>query len=94
MLRAQAASQLIAGGDWKLYYAPALEMTQEQVVDTTGAGDGFNGGLIASFVCGRSIEAALQVATFVAASNCKSLGARAGLPRLDIQRDRSASLVG
>ena len=52
-------------------------------VDTTGAGDAFRGGFIASWIrLGNRVEidTLLQYASAVAALNCRAIGAQAGLP--------------
>lgn len=54
------------------------------VVDTTGAGDAFRGGFLAGWVqygASRSVPALLEIASAVAALNCRALGAQAGLPQ-------------
>jgi sugar/nucleoside kinase (ribokinase family) len=53
------------------------------VVDTTGAGDVFRGGLIAGWSIGGdavSVEDVLRYANAVAALKCRALGAREGIP--------------
>jgi sulfofructose kinase len=53
------------------------------VVDTTGAGDAFRGGFIASWIRWGSRagpETLLRFANAVGALNCRSLGAQTGLP--------------
>ena len=60
---------------------PAFEVA---VVDSTGAGDAFRGGLISGYLlAGEEADVAdvLTYATAVAALKCRSLGARDGLPR-------------
>jgi sulfofructose kinase len=48
--------------------------------DTTGAGDAFRGGFLYGLLRGEDIETSLQLGNAVAALNCRSLGARGGLP--------------
>jgi sulfofructose kinase len=60
---------------------PAFEV---RVVDSTGAGDAFRGGLISGYLragADADAEDVLTYATAVAALKCRSLGARDGLPR-------------
>jgi len=51
-----------------------------QTVDTTGAGDAFNGALATSIAAGESYEDALAFAAAVGALATTALGARAALP--------------
>jgi sugar/nucleoside kinase (ribokinase family) len=53
------------------------------VIDTTGAGDAFNGGFLAVLVRGGRAVDALDVATFVGARATEALGGMAALPRAD-----------
>jgi len=48
--------------------------------DTTGAGDAFRGGFLYGLLRGEDIETSLHLGNAVAALNCRSLGARSGLP--------------
>jgi len=48
--------------------------------DTTGAGDAFHGGFLYGLLSGEDIETSLHLGNAVAALNCRSLGARSGLP--------------
>ncbi len=48
--------------------------------DTTGAGDAFHGGFLYGLLSGEDIETSLRLGNAVAALNCRSLGARSGLP--------------
>ncbi len=50
------------------------------VVDTTGAGDAFNGALAWSLAEGRTLEDAIRLATAAGALATRALGARAALP--------------
>jgi sugar/nucleoside kinase (ribokinase family) len=58
------------------------EGMRARVVDTTGAGDAFNGGFLAAVVRGGRIVHALSVGTFVGARSTEALGGIAGLPRM------------
>jgi len=51
--------------------------------DTTGAGDAFHGGFIHGLLSGLSVEETLRFANAVAGLNCRGVGARTSLPRLD-----------
>jgi ribokinase len=53
------------------------------VVDTTGAGDAFNGALAWALADGRTLEEAVHLATGAGALATRELGARAGLPYMD-----------
>jgi ribokinase len=61
------------------------------VVDTTGAGDAFNGALAWSLGEGRELLEAVRVATAAGALACRSVGARASLPD---QGELDAALAG
>jgi ribokinase len=51
-------------------------------VDTTGAGDAFNGGLVYALAKGRNIDEAIDFASKVAAISVTSIGCVPGLPTL------------
>lgn len=53
------------------------------IVDTTGAGDTFNGGLAAALVRGESLEEAIKFANKAAALSITKLGAQSGMPTLE-----------
>lgn len=53
------------------------------VVDTTGAGDTFCGGLAAALVRGDSLEDAIKFAVKAASFTITKLGAQSGMPSLD-----------
>ena len=60
---------------------PACAVT---CVDSTGAGDAFRGGFISALLAGggrAALEDVLRYANAVAALNCRTAGARRGLPR-------------
>ena len=54
----------------------------QQVVDTTGAGDCFNAGLIAALLAGRGPADALALACAAGAGSTRELGGTAGCPDL------------
>jgi len=54
----------------------------EQVVDTTGAGDCFNGALSTAIVSGLNLKAAIQFANLAASISIQKLGAQTGSPSL------------
>lgn len=57
------------------------------VVDTTGAGDAFNGGLAYSLATGESIERAIDFASKVAALSVTKVGVVPGLPSMqDVEK--------
>lgn len=56
-------------------------------VDTTGAGDAFNGGLAVGLAAGGSLEQVIPLASAAAALKCTRRGAQAALPdRADVER--------
>lgn len=60
-------------------YVPAPEV---EVVDTTGAGDAFCGGLVAALARGAALEAAVRSAVASGAAAVGGLGAQSALPDL------------
>lgn len=62
---------------------PAMALTKDQVVDTTGAGDTFNGAFAAAICRNLSLEAAVQFANHAAGLSVQQLGAQTGMPYLD-----------
>ncbi|MGJ9382621.1 ribokinase [Salipaludibacillus sp. CF4.18] len=66
------------------FYANRLEVLvsgyQVNPVDTTGAGDTFNGALAVAVAEGRSIEEAVRFANAAAALSVQSFGAQGGMP--------------
>jgi len=61
--------------------APAARA--RRVVDSTGAGDAFNGGFLAALIRGRSLRQALAAGNRVGALSLRRAGGIAGLPRAD-----------
>ena len=74
---------LVCGADTPAHY-PAFPVT---VVDTTAAGDAFNGALAAGLAAGGTIEQALPLANAAGALACGARGAQDSLPaRRDVER--------
>ncbi len=53
---------------------------QVNVVDTTGAGDCFHAGVVASFIWNKSLKEALKIASIAASIKIQHVGARNGIP--------------
>ena len=51
-----------------------------KAVDSTGAGDVFNGAFIAAYMRGSDVRQAIRYATIAAALKCTQIGGRAGIP--------------
>lgn len=66
-----------AGAGWRVSALPV------DVVDTTGAGDAFAGGLAAALARGDSLPDALRLASAAAGLTCTGFGAQAGLASAD-----------
>lgn len=64
--------------DGEARFVPAYDVP---VVDTTGAGDAFNGALAVALAEGRSLDASIAFANRVAALKVTRMGAQAGMPR-------------
>jgi ribokinase len=66
-----------------------------EVIDTTGAGDAFNGALAVALSEGKSVRDACQFATAVGALAVTKLGAQSGMPtRSEVEEFLSRSLRG
>jgi ribokinase len=71
-------------GDGAVHHVPAFRV---DAVDTTAAGDGFNGALAVALTEGRELLAALRFASAAAAIACTRRGAQASLPtREEVER--------
>jgi ribokinase len=73
------------GGDGALVAAPGTPLRRHAarpatVVDTTGAGDAFNGALAAALAAGEDLDAAVERALVVGALAVGRAGAREGMP--------------
>jgi ribokinase len=78
-----AAGALADGPDGRVI-APALAV---QAVDTTGAGDAFNGALAVALAERRALPAALRFACAAAGLACTKRGAQPSMPtRADVER--------
>ncbi|XVE78018.1 hypothetical protein DITRI_Ditri13aG0110500 [Diplodiscus trichospermus] len=64
----------------RLFIGTAEKIPPSELVDTTGAGDAFIGALVYALCAGMPPEKMLPFAAQVAASGCRALGARTGLP--------------
>lgn len=62
-------------------YYPAIQ--QEFTLDTTGAGDVFNGALSTSLSWNKDLDSSIKFATASASLSCKGLGGRGYLPSLE-----------
>ena len=58
----------------------AIPAVNVKAVETTGAGDAFNGGLATALAEGADIEAALKFATCTASISVTRLGSSASMP--------------
>ncbi|CAJ1898212.1 unnamed protein product [Sphenostylis stenocarpa] len=64
----------------KLYVGTAENIPPSELIDTTGAGDAFIGAVIYAICANFTPEKMLCFAATVAASKCRAIGARTGLP--------------
>jgi ribokinase len=69
---------LLDGGECEVLPAPRTE-----VVDTTGAGDAFNGALAAALAGGAELREAATLAVAAASLSVRAAGAREGMPSRD-----------
>ncbi|BAT85603.1 hypothetical protein LR48_Vigan831s002800 [Vigna angularis] len=64
----------------KLYVGTAENVPPSELIDTTGAGDAFIGSVLYAICANFTPEKMLCFAATVAASKCRAIGARTGLP--------------
>ncbi|MED6132417.1 hypothetical protein PIB30_018807 [Stylosanthes scabra] len=64
----------------RLYIGTAKKIPESEIIDTTGAGDAFVGAILYAICANLDPRIMLSLASYVAAANCKALGARKGLP--------------
>jgi len=74
------AGALLAASPSKMVHIPAYPV---EAVDTTAAGDAFNGGLAVALAHEQNLEAAVRYASAVAAISVTRLGAQPSLPNAD-----------
>jgi sugar/nucleoside kinase (ribokinase family) len=60
-----------------------LAAPRARVLDTTGAGDAFNGGFLAALARGGNARAALRLANYIGARSTEGIGGIASLPVAD-----------
>ncbi|KAE9619411.1 putative sulfofructose kinase [Lupinus albus] len=63
----------------RLYFGTAEKIPLSEVIDTTGAGDAFIGAVLYAICAKLPPEKMLPFASYLAAANCRALGARSGL---------------
>ncbi|MGX9133313.1 ribokinase [Rummeliibacillus sp. JY-2-4R] len=61
---------------------------QTQAVDTTGAGDTFNGALAYALTTGQSLKEAVRFANITASLSVEKFGAQGGMPTLEMVENR------
>ncbi len=69
----------IADGN-ETYHEPVLDLENDKVVDTTGAGDAFATGLIFGLLSKMTLSKCGKLGNYVAAKCIQKMGARTGLP--------------
>ncbi len=70
----------------------AADALPVRVVDTTGAGDSFNAGMVFGWLAGWSLEAALELGVACGSLSCRELGGTASQPTLEEARQALADL--
>jgi sugar/nucleoside kinase (ribokinase family) len=79
-----------SSGSIDLYHFGSNFLHPEDIVDTTGAGDGFIGATIYGILANLPLGKTIALASYVAAEKIKKKGARSGLPSLDDVRSALA----
>ena len=88
MSREYEATVVVTAGERGSFYCEFgqevrhQEALETEVVDTVGAGDAFRGGFIHGLSHNLSMAEAAEMGSRCAAINCRSFGAREGMPRL------------
>jgi ribokinase len=78
-----SAGVLLVARDGDATRSIAIPAWQVTAVDTTGAGDAFNGALAVGLAAGLSLEAATRRAVIAAGLATTKSGAREGMPNVD-----------
>ena len=66
----------------QVWRCPAQAVEPDEIADTTGAGDAFIGGVLASWMSGHTVQKVLNVGSAAAAGSIRRTGGQAGLPRM------------
>ena len=61
-------------GESKIQEFPVRQLTEEQIVDTNGAGDAFTGGFLSQFIQGKPLETCMKCAIYCAWECIQRLG--------------------
>jgi ribokinase len=72
------AGSLICRAD-RMFRQPAIDVPEHEIVETVGAGDTFDAGMIAAYLAGWPIERCTQFAALAAASSMRGSGGVEGL---------------
>jgi len=86
MAKTHGVMTVVTAGEDGVYFCKPESSPKHQkayainVVDTVGAGDAFHGGLLYALAQGWPIEKAVDLGARCGAENCKSFGARNGMP--------------
>jgi 2-dehydro-3-deoxygluconokinase len=88
--RAERGASAIVGG--KRFSVPARRV--RRLVDTVGAGDGFNAGFLAGMVRGWDPQRSLELGAEIGARAVERLGDYAGYPKRTIRNEREGKRKG
>lgn len=61
-------------GEAKTQEFPVRQLTEDQIVDTNGAGDAFTGGFLSQFIQDKPLETCMKCAIYCAAECIQRLG--------------------
>lgn len=65
---------VIVAKDGKIQEFPVKQLTEDQIVDTNGAGDAFTGGFLSMFIQDKPIETCMKCAIYCASECIQRLG--------------------